>query len=217
VDLLNRLIVAFDRRQRRKLGIWEFTDDPDCIVRLGITRARVGAHLADGTIVRPGDRIGVIHLWNEHVPRIPPGGGDLGWARTMLKSVRRSLLLLAPYLREEPRLQSIDAFGGEFGFVYSPAAMRVLTLLGFELFDPLPPRTLWDRTVDLAMRIWPYLLRRAFNPESLRDQGFSDLRRRPIWITRSTILARYGTDDDGVAGRISGAASADGSAPAATP
>ena len=73
MDLLNRLIVAFDRRQRRKLGIWEFTDDPDCIVRLGITRARVGAHLADGTIVRPGDRIAI----TAGVPLGTPGATNM--------------------------------------------------------------------------------------------------------------------------------------------
>ncbi len=194
MDLLDRLIVAFDRWQRRRLRIWEFSDDPDCILRVSINRSRLDAELADGTVVRRGDRIGLIHLWNERVPRIPTTGPDLEWARLASRSAVRSLRLLARYLLEAPDLDGIQAFGGEFGFVYTPVTLRFLHRLGFEVFDPRPPRGLWEWIEDIAMRIWPWLLRRVFNPASLRGRTLADMRRRPIWITRTTILRLYGPD-----------------------
>lgn len=192
MDWLDRLVAAFDRRQRRVLGIWEFTDDPGCVLRLGLTRARIGATLADGTIVRPGDTVGVIHLWNERMPRIPEGGATLSWALALHRALAHSLRLLARYLQDEPRMHGIAAFGGEFGFAFTPAAFKVLARLGVEVFEPHPPQGLAERAVDLAMRLWPYLLRRAFNPESVRGRTLADFRRRPMWIARSTIITRYG-------------------------
>jgi hypothetical protein len=192
MDLLDRLVAAFDRRQRRVLGIWEFTADPGCVVRLGLTRALLDADLADGTRVRRGDTVGVIHLWNERMPRIPAGGATLRWAVSLDRALRYSLSLLAAYLQQEPRMQDVQAFGGEFGFVFTPAAIKVLQRLGIEIFEPRPPHGLWNRSVDLAMRIWPYLLRRAFNPESVRGRTLADFGRRPMWLARSTIISRYG-------------------------
>lgn len=192
MDLLDRLVVAFDRWQRRRLHIWEFSDDPDCILRVSISKARIGAELADGTVVRRGDRIGVIHLWNERVPRLPPDGPDITWAVMLTRSVRHSLCLLARYVLETPDFDGIEAFGGEFGFIYTPVALRLLRRLGLEIFEPRPPHTLREWIEDTAMRIWPWLLRRVFNPASLRGRTLDDMRRRSAWITRRTILRLYG-------------------------
>lgn len=194
MNLLNRLVVAFDRWQRRRLHIWEFSNDPDCILRVSINRSRLDAELADGTVVRRGDRIGVIHLWNERVPRIPATGPDLEWARVASRSAVHSLRLLARYMLETSDLDGIEAFGGEFGFIYTPVTLRFLHRLGFEVCDPRPPRGLWECIEDTAMRIWPWLLRRVFNPASLRGRTLADMRRRPIWITRATLLRLYGPD-----------------------
>jgi hypothetical protein len=193
MDVLGRLVVAFDRRQRRRLHIWEFSDDPDCILRVSITRSRLGAELADGTVVRRGDMIGIVHLWNERVPRIPPTGPDIAWATTAARLLTHSLRLFARYMLETSDLDGIQAFGGEFGFIYTPFTIRFLRRLGVEVFEPRPPHGLWDWIVDTAMRIWPWLLRRVFNPESVRGRTLDDMRRRPVWITRSTLLRLYGS------------------------
>ena len=57
-DILDKLVVAFDRRQRRKLNIWEFTDDPQCILRVALVRSRWEQQLADGSFLRRG-----VYLW----------------------------------------------------------------------------------------------------------------------------------------------------------
>jgi hypothetical protein len=202
--LLDRWIRSFDRRQRRRLGIWEFSSDPQCILRLGRTRARVGARLSDGTVVQPGETIGVIHFWNERIPPIPESGADLAWAREFSRLLDYSLHLLGQYLVEEQAMTDISAFGGELPLVYTPATLRFLRRVGFEVFDPIPPRGLVVRVVDLVSRIWVLLMRRAFNPASVRGVGLKELRRRPVWISRQALVARYGPAPAGSSDLLSG-------------
>jgi hypothetical protein len=198
MDLLSRLVVAIDRRQRRRLGIWEFSDDPACILRLGLTVARARVELADGTVVRPGEHVGVVHLWNERMPQMGPTGPDLAWARAFNQGLVHSFRLLARYVASAPALEDIEdiqAFGGQLCLAYSPGVIRLLRRLGVEVFDPVSLRGPIEWTVDLGMRLWAWLLRLAFNPESARDLRLSDLQRRPAWFSRRTLIALHGPED----------------------
>jgi hypothetical protein len=193
--LLRRLVVAVDRWQRSRLDIWEFTDDPKCITRVGRTTTRVGAELSDGTIIHAGDRIGVIHFWNDRVPPIPPEGATLAWVREFMDRLTYSFRLLARYAAHSSRLAEIDAFGGELPLPYTPATMRLLERIGLEVFDPVPPRGLTDRVIDLGARAWTWLLRYAFNPESVRGLGLKDFTRRPTWISRAKLIRLYAPEE----------------------
>jgi hypothetical protein len=194
-DLLDRLVIAIDRWQRRRLSIWEFSDDPECILRLGVATARIGAELADGTVVHPGDTVGIIHFWNARMPQIPPSGPDLAWARAFKHLLVHSLRLLACYLVENPTVAQFDAIGGELPFIYTRASIRMLRHLGFEVFDPVYPHSLAAQATDIGARLWTWLLRRAFNPESARGLRLSDLQRRPVWLSRCTFLSLYEPGD----------------------
>jgi hypothetical protein len=195
MDLLSKLVVAIDRRQRRRLGIREFSDDPECVLRVGFKVARTAVELADGTVVRSGERIGVLHLWNEHMPRIPATGPDLAWARTFHRRLRRSFRLVARYVGESSEFDDIRAFGSEFWLVYDRSSIRLLRHLGLEVSDPIVPRGPVEWVVDLGMRVWTWLLRRVFNPESARELRLRELERRMVWISRGRLLALYGADD----------------------
>jgi hypothetical protein len=195
MDLLSRLVVAIDRRQRRRLGIWEFSDDPACILRLGLAVARARVELADGTVVQPGERVGVVHLWNERMPQIPPAGPGLAWAKAFNRRLLHSFRLLARYVATAPALEDIHAFGGQLCLAYSPGVIRWLRRLGLEIFDPVPLHGPIERTVDLGARLWVWLLRRAFNPASARHLRLSDLQRRPAWFSRRTLIALHGPED----------------------
>jgi len=192
MDLLSKLVGAVDRWQRRWLGIAEFSDDPACVLRLGFTAARAETKLADGTVGRPGERIGVLHLWNEHMPQIPLAGPDLGWARALNRSVVHSLRLLARHVAGNPALEDVRAFRGEFAIVYSPGAVRLLRRLGFEVLDLEPPLGPVGWVVDPAQRLWIWLLRRAFNPASARGLRLGDVQRRELWMGRRTLMRMYG-------------------------
>ncbi|MBN1177879.1 MAG: hypothetical protein JXD18_01620 [Anaerolineae bacterium] len=190
-DALDAIVIAADRWQQRRLPIWEFSDDLDCILRLGLATASVGVELSDGTCVRPGDTVGVIHLWNERMPEMPATGADVAWARTFLRLMRHSFRLMARHIVANRDLDEIQAFGGQLPLVYTPATLRYLRRLGIEVFDRVPPRGTVETVVDLALRIWTWLMRRAFNPGSVHNIAFGDLDRRPAWISRHTLIERY--------------------------
>jgi hypothetical protein len=190
-DLLSKLVMAIDRWQRRRLGIWAFTDDPECIVRVGRGTTHRRVDLADGTVVRPGETVGIIHLWNERMPQIPPTGSALRWALEFRRLLVHSLHLLAQYVAESPKLEGIEAFGGDLPFVFTPATTRFLRRLGFEVFDPVPARGPVEWAIDLGARTWTLLLRRTFNPSSADRLRLSSLRRRPVWFSRRKLLSLY--------------------------
>ena len=199
MDLLDRLVIAFDRRQRRRLGIWEFSDDPRCVFRIQLATARVAVNLADGTIVRVGDRIGAFHLWNEQVPRIPCTGPDLTWARTASEVMDHSFCLMADHVAANAAFEDVEALGGTF--TVPPSGARLLARAGVETHDPGPPRSVMDWVADRAMRVWVWLLRRAFNPESVRGLRLRDFQRRQLWLSKRTLLALYGSGDAGACRR----------------
>ncbi len=190
-DLLSRLVFAIDRYMRRRLHIWEFSDDPDCILRVGLVRSRWEVTLNDGTVVRRGETIGMIHAWNERVPPIPSTGADMAWARELRRRLVRSLQLLAQATREDPRLQAVRGFGGAGVLHFSPAILRLLERLGLEIYE-LPPQSLWDWLEEQGSRIWTWLMRRAFNPVSVEGRGLEVLSRRFYWIGREKLLQMYG-------------------------
>ncbi len=190
-DLLSRLVFAIDRHMRRRLGIWEFSDDPDCILRVALIRSRWEITLNDGTVIRRGETIGMIHAWNERVPPIPPTGADMAWARELRRRLIRSLQLLARAAREDPRLQAVRGFGGAGVLHFSPAVLSLLERLGLEIYE-LPPQTVRDWVEEKVSRVWTWLMRRTFNPPSVEGRGLDVLSRRFYWISREKLLQMYG-------------------------
>jgi hypothetical protein len=63
------LIYRLDALLRHLYQIREFTDDPNRVLRLAIKQAVTPLSLSDGTGIMPGDPVGELHLWNDHVPR----------------------------------------------------------------------------------------------------------------------------------------------------
>ena len=49
-----------DAMLRSYYGIYEFTDDPDCVLRVGLDQARAPASLSDGTRVEAGELVGTL-------------------------------------------------------------------------------------------------------------------------------------------------------------
>lgn len=188
-------MAAIDRRQRRALGIREFSADPRCILRLGLTTASARVELGDGTVVQPGDAVGVIHLWNERMPPIPQGGPNLAWARELKQSLLHSFRLLAHHVVREPSLGHLDALGGQLPLVYTTGSIRLLRRLGLEVLEPSPPRGPLEWAVDMGSRVWTWLLRRAFNAESVRGLWPGELQRRAVWISRRRLTAIHAQDE----------------------
>ncbi len=194
-DLLNRLVRWFDGVQQRRLGIWEFSDEPNCIFRLGLGRLHYDMELPDGTALREGAPVAILHVWGEHMPPIPPEGADMAWARRTQRALVHSLRLVAREMAEDPRLADAQALGNDTNLPVGAGGVRMFERLGFTFLEPLERRTLTDRVAGRVAHLWALLLRRAYNQKSAERWSTKDFVTRPMWISRRSLLERYGAPD----------------------
>lgn len=191
------LVGRLDVVLRHWYGVYEFTADPRCVLRVGPGRARSTVELADGTRLVAGEPVGVLHLWNEHLPRFPGGKPDLHWAKTMRCRLLTSLQLLARHVACEPAWQEVQAVQAGIslaGALRGGQMRRVASSYGFEV---LPADLSGFRRVHALgedFLLWGFA--RAFNPSTLHRQPFFRAR-GDLWISRRTLLGRYGHADDG--------------------
>src|ERR1051325_10196441 len=190
-ELWLMLVGSVDQLLRAYIGIDEFTDDPGCVFRLELHAARGAVMLSDGTDIRAGEPVGVLHLWNEHLRPYAAGGPDFGWACDMRRRVRRSLQLLAEYVERDPGWRAVRAFRGNAALsrrLGNTQIRRVAARYGFEAADA-PSSVLRElHFIGDCCNAWA--LTRAFNPAALARHGF--LRGRcELWITRRRLVERY--------------------------
>jgi len=178
-----------DAALRRRLGVAEFSGDPECLIRVSRMASPRALTLAGGA-VRQGDPVLEVHLWNEHLPRIPTGGGTASWANLFKRRMRHSLALLARYVAQRPECRDIVAITAAPPFArrLGPMALaRVAEHLGWEVVPPRHDGAIHRRLDGLLM----WLLIWAFNPGGLRGRGIAH-RRLEIWMSRARLLERHG-------------------------
>jgi hypothetical protein len=90
----------------------------------------------DGTAIEDGEPIGILHLWNEHLPRYSPAAGpELAWAAEIRRRLVASLQSLAQHVDTDPSWRDVRAFRGEVAFSSRRAVLqldRVARRYGFE-------------------------------------------------------------------------------------
>lgn len=191
--LIARSIRRLDAHLRRKQGIFEFCDDSRCLLRVSVEPAEMDLEFADGTIVRAGEPVGVVHLWNEHLLTIPRDGADLRWAMSMRQSMQFTLHELAIAVQTDPRLMRAKAFGGTALFVSRGGPSQVAKMasrFGFELVADNRKPSVLRSTHDFFQNFLVFGLQWAFNPAGLRGKDF--LRpREPLYMPRRALLDRY--------------------------
>jgi hypothetical protein len=178
---------------RTYYGIHEFTDDPECVLRVGLGQARTAMTLADGTRLKGGELIGTLHFWNEHLPRYAPEGPNFSWACAIRDQMQRSLCSLAEYVEREPTWREIRALRGEAALSTRLGILQVQRVgerYGFERV-PLTDHSFLRRLHAIGEGLTLWCLTRAFNPAALSRQPF--IRdHHELWISRSSLLERYG-------------------------
>lgn len=198
-SLARRGIAFLDGLLRRAYGIHEFSDSPDCILRIDQPeRAKKRVVLSDGTIIEPGDTYAEMHLWSERVPHIPPSGPDLAWALDFRRRWVQSLELLARYLEEAPRYRGVVAVQGRplFPRTTLRSIRQLLERLGFDLFD-VPSESRWDRFALRWQVMYGKWLLWTFNPASLKTKGADDWAHMEFWISRKALMRNFGPDAKG--------------------
>ena len=181
------MIRSFDALVRRVQGVFEFSNDPDCILRLRRTRLPRALSLAEG-LFAVGTPVLELHLWNERVPPLPPTGPDMAWASQAAHQLRRSLRQLAGYLQVDASWRETRLLSGTTILIDGPSAELLMRRLGFELRPHAPPRRglleAWQNRYALGLMA-------AFNPPSVRGKSPGSVRRTDLWMSMDSFLQRY--------------------------
>jgi hypothetical protein len=181
-----------DAMLRSYYGIYEFTDDSDCVLRVGRSQARAPVLLSDGTHIAVGEPVGTLHFWNEHLPRYSAKGPDLGWACAVRDRVIFSLRAFSEYIESDPTWRDVKAIRTETALPARLGASQIGRVFQRYGFERVPTdSSLRARLHGLGECFVLWGLTRAFNPAALPRQPF--LRdRHELWISRATLLSRYG-------------------------
>ena len=198
---MRALIRWFDRFLRRAFGVFEFTDDPECIFRLQLTKARHDITLSDGTVVSKGDPVLGLHFWNEHLPPIGPEGSDLAWGVRTARMMVSSLRAIVAWVRDHPELADRQIIGGATVLIESGAtggSARLIRRLGFDIF---PFKNVLGRFGEVWENLYTWWLMWAYNKASLRRKRLLRIRRTEIWMRIDRLVAQFGRGDAGPVGQ----------------
>lgn len=173
MDWVERLEGWFERtHQIREIG------EGGYVIRLGVIRHRgPRVVLSDGTVVNPGDPVAELHIDNRRAAALHKDGhGGLRYRR----EVFRALPALVRDLTRRPEYQGVNAIYGASLF------WAEATWAGFE-HRPCPPFTRWWLTW------WERFLMARYHPAGRRRLAEGQRTElRQVWITRRTLLERYG-------------------------
>ncbi len=185
---MRALIRHFDQLLRRALGVFEYCDDPEGLLRIRITTAAHQVLLPHDTIPA-GTPVLELHLWNEHIPPLPPHGPDLAWAARSTRMLMASFRKLARQMKADPRLAALQAVGGVTVLV-SLGGEGLFRRLGFTIH---PYRNPLGRFGEFWENLYTWAIMWTFNQVSLRQRYLMRLRRSEIWMSREEFLQRYGS------------------------
>jgi hypothetical protein len=198
-SLVDGLIRDLDLALRRFQGIREFSETPDCLLRIATRRVSANVHLADGVDLTKGDEILELHLWNEHIALF--AGSQSGFERgtTLRRQITASLTQLAVRIETEHPLGHVAALRAHTAFVPRrrlAKLLRVARAFGFNTAASSTHGALRARIHDFWENLLVYALAWTFNPRVLRRNGLFR-QHCELWISRTALLARYGSHGAG--------------------
>jgi len=192
-SLVRRAIRSLDAYLCRRSGIKVFSDDPNCLLRISLAQARQPMVLSD-TRIEPGERLLVIHFWNDRL-QVPATGIDLRWVRRTFQRFALSFRLLSQYMAEHPEeYGAVRAVGGEAGYLsldQHETMASVAGRLGLEVVAQAP-RGAWERFLAFWPRVHGWGLLWAFNPQAARGKTPWNMAHQSLWMSRAKLDRIYG-------------------------
>lgn len=187
---MRRIVRAFDRFLCRLQGVFVFWDDPDCMFRAQLGRAR-HAIVLPGAEIPAGEKVLLLHFWNEHMPQIPSEGPSMALALRGSRMIVSSFRVLARELRRDPRMDGVQALGGAtvlFAAGDESSGERLFTRLGFSMS---PYKSPLGRFGEFWENLYTWALMWAYNAVSLRQRHLIALHRTEAWMTAEEFLQKY--------------------------
>ena len=188
---MRKLIFFIDALLRKKYGVFEFSDEEDCMLRLQVTPAWYALNFPD-LVVQAGEPVLILHTWNEHIQPISASGADLAWARVFYRGFLKSLQAVAGQMKQDPRLADIRAVGAETILLVSgdrDSGIRVFSRAGFTI---LPSSESGGLFGEFWENLYSWLLLWAYNPGSIRYRSFFHMERVGFWMPADDFLERFG-------------------------
>jgi len=192
---LKAAIRRLDTWLSRRQGIYEFSQSPQCVLRISRSLAPREVRLSDGTHLLSGEPFVDMHLWNDRLPRIPPDGPDVAWALAMHRRLRDSLRELAQHIKGHDALRDVKAIRARSTVVSAGQDSRAITGVmghyGFELLDTCRPRSFLQKCHDLGEELLLWALLWAYNPGGLRGKRMRR-QRHELWMSRDMLMHKHG-------------------------
>lgn len=189
---LEHAIFALDAWLRRRQGIYEYTTDPRCMFRVGRCRAEQTVRLSDGTLVRAGDPVLELHLWNENVPAMGLEGPTVAWAHHVSRAIHLSLRELAEYLAREPSLGGVAVVCGDMQLGSARQTEQLAHLVARFGFETVEDDSAGHGALHrFGKSVLVLLLVAATNPIVLRSAVLRRYHKR-VFLSRATLERRYG-------------------------
>lgn len=182
-----RWIDAFLRKIQ---GIYEFTDDSECLLRIQLTRA---AHTVTigGERIMKSDVVLAVHAWNERMPKLPAQGPTLEWALRLRRQVIHSFVKVAQEIGQDHQYSQVRAVCGEsalFSFTDHTGGTRLMEHLGFTV---LPYHRPLGRFGEFFENLFSWWMLWTYNDASQHSRKFWRLQRTEIWMTVDEFIRRY--------------------------
>ncbi len=195
--LLAKAAFCLDRRLQSRGGVFCYTLDPNCILRVSLTKLRSPLRLDCRTTLPDGAILAELHLWNEQLPALSEHESLIAWALHFSHSFTHSLRLLSAYMASQ-ELDGVRAIRPGMAPGTTEMTERLLSLSGRYGFRPSEPQGAGSTARRfgegiLFSMMMPAQNARAFRLSKLRrarvlvfttrealDQGFGEASHRPM-------------------------------------
>ena len=176
---------------RKSLNVYEFTDDPDCILRIQLMPAPRNVDFGSVNITK-GDPVLAIHVWNERMPKLPKDGATLEWGVRLRRLLIHSFEAVAQEIRTGGKYSKVRAIYGEstlFSFTDHTGGLRMMQRLGFTI---VPYHSSSGKFGEFWANLFSWWLMWAYNDVSLRSRDFWDMERTEAWCMLDEFIQQYG-------------------------
>jgi hypothetical protein len=188
---MRAVVRSIDILLRKSQGIYEFTDDPECILRIQLKRATHAVTLRGKEILK-GEPVLAVHAWNERMPKVPEEGPTLEWALRLRRMVIHSFRGVVKELLHDQQYSQVRAVCGEsslFSFTDHTGGTRLMQHLGFTV---LPYHQPLGRFGEFWENLFSWWMMWTFNDPSLHSRSFWRLQRTEIWMNADEFIQCYG-------------------------